>query len=196
MRKDQFLLSVRRENEILIRTVAHSRALYRALHSFRAPPDYHPTFPAGWSTDTGLSREWKAPSTNLDRRLICHNLEHAVQLSERRKVLAARYRQNLIGVRNIIVPPCSAVAMSHYTVRVPPEFRQQIRDSLFRMGIDTGRLFRNPGYLSEIEFPNATRLSSEVLNLPLDASLTNDDVDHISENLRTCVSAVCPRSVN
>lgn len=196
MRQHHSLMAVRQGAEIFFRTLAHTRVLYGLLQGFRTPPDYLATMPGTWSADMSLTKEWDTPSTNLNRRLICRNVEHAAELGQQRRVLAARYRENLSGLRNMAVPPISSFAMSHYTIRVPSEHRDAVQASLRRSGIDTGRLFKFPGYLSKTDFPNAAAIASEVLNLPLDACLTGEDVEYISECVMTSVSRICSDSAS
>jgi dTDP-4-amino-4,6-dideoxygalactose transaminase len=76
--------------------------------------------------------------------------------------------------------------MSHYTIRVPADYRGPMRQALLRSEIDTGTLFHLPSYLSPTEFPNAGKISEEVINLPLDAHLSEADVDYISECVLHC----------
>jgi dTDP-4-amino-4,6-dideoxygalactose transaminase len=188
--EEHLSLALGRAIRTVLRTLAHARVFYGALYRFRTPPDLFPAMPETWNSDIELSNEWSAPSTHLDRRLVCRNLKHTVGFSERRQALAALYRRNLCGIRHMGVPPVSSFAMSHYTIRVPSVHRDAIRASLLRLGIDTGRLFRFPGYLSETTFPNAARAASEVINLPLDDCLTSEDVAFICEGVRGSISRI------
>lgn len=191
LHKEKSLLLLKRGTEILLRTLAHTPVLYGTLQKFRPPPRNFPTFPSAWTGDGSLSKEWYLPSTQIDRRLLCHNLERRFQLNDRRLSLASRYHENLAGVTGIILPATSSLALSHYAIRVDRSFRDSIRRSLMRLGVDTGVLFRAPGYLSQEKFPNTCRISSEVVNLPLDACLTDDEVNYISDCVINCVSKVC-----
>ena len=59
--------------------------------------------------------------------------------------------------------------------------RRPIRENLWKAGIDVGALYGFPSYLAKTDYPNSERIASEILNLPLDASLSVEDVDRISE---------------
>jgi dTDP-4-amino-4,6-dideoxygalactose transaminase len=181
-------LAFRRTAEIALRTLAHSRWLYGALHRFRRPPDYFPTIPATWDADRFLAAEWVMPSTSLDRRLVARNLTSGPVLHARRQALAARYSRNLAETPGVVLPPVSPMALSHYTIRVAGSSRDAVRSSLLGHGIDTGQLFRLQGYLSPADFPNTAQISGEVINLPLDASLSKDTADYISESVHKFVS--------
>lgn len=199
LQNGDLMLSLRRWSAVLLRTLAHARVLYgpaRRLSNITSghmkttlPPTREPcVFSPGWYDNENLAQEWRLPSTALDRRLIVRNLTYSDRLSEQRLALARRYQENLSGVASIALPPPSPYALSHYTIRVSPTYRQTMRTALWRSGVDTGTYFGFPSYLSQHEFPYASRLSREVLNLPLDASLTQEDVDYISDCVIRCVS--------
>lgn len=185
--QETLLLSIRRRIEITLRTLVHTRWLYGLLYKCRRPPSDLTAFPSAWAGDRSLSREWYLPSTSFDRRLVLHNLENRTQFVERRKQLARRYQQNLQGVAGVNLPRLSRDAMSHYTIRVSAKARDVIQNGLLSLGVDAGTLFRFPSYLVRDRYPNARRIGSEVLNLPLDASLTDEDVDYISECVIRCL---------
>jgi dTDP-4-amino-4,6-dideoxygalactose transaminase len=185
--QETLLLSIRRRIEITLRTLAHTRLLYGLLYKCRRPPSDLTTFPSAWAEDRSLSGEWYLPSTSFDRRLALYNLENSTKFVERRKQLACRYHQNLEGVVGVNLPRPAHYAMSHYTIRVSAKARDVIQKGLWSLGIDAGTLFRFPSYLVGDRYPNARRIGSEVLNLPLDASLTDGDVDYISECVIHCV---------
>jgi dTDP-4-amino-4,6-dideoxygalactose transaminase len=189
--KASLISSILRGAEIGLRTLAHARSLYRFSSKSRRPPSIFETFPADWSSDKNSSKEWHLPSTNLDRGLALYNLKHSADFYERRITLAHRYQRNLAGVAGVTLPRSSRYAMSHYTVRIPAQFREAIQAALRHLGVDTGTLYRFPSYLSRDRYPNAERIGSEVLNLPLDASLTDEDVDYVCECVIRCVSEIC-----
>jgi dTDP-4-amino-4,6-dideoxygalactose transaminase len=186
--KPSLMLALKRGAEIVLRTLAHSRPLYASVQKFRRRPDHLATFPQEWFTDHDFSKEWRAPSSRLDRGLVCRNVANATQLSALRRALADRYHNNLSGMPNVALPPASTLAMSHYTIQVPDQSRQLMRSSLERYGIDTGRLFRFPGYLSRGDYPATAKLSQQVINLPIDAMLSVRRVDYISECVRKCAA--------
>lgn len=188
--KAGLLLSIMRGAEIVFRTLAHASLIYRFSSKLRRPPADLETFPSDWSSDKNSSKEWQLPSTNLDLRLAIYNLEHCDEFYQRRIYLAHRYQRNLVGVTGVLLPRSSLYAMSHYTIRVPEQSRQGIQTALRRLGVDTGTLYKFPSYLSRYTYPNAGRLGSEVLNLPLDARLTDEDVDYVCDCVIRCVSEI------
>lgn len=182
------LLLIKRSVETLLRTVAHERVIYgvsRRTKETKKPGSHRKSRPAGfpshWVGETDLSPEWIYPSTYVDRGLALYNLKHADDYYHGRIALAARYDDNLRGVAGILRPGVSPFPLSHYTIRVNSSARRAIRESLWKSGIDVGALYGFPSYLAKTDYPNSERIASEILNLPLDASLSAEDVDRISE---------------
>jgi dTDP-4-amino-4,6-dideoxygalactose transaminase len=134
-----------------------------------------------------MSAEWRLPATGSDRGLALWNLERASAFAAARVNLAQRYNRNLRSVPNIICPPPSEFALSHYTVRLKPETRRRVKELLYRAGIYTVTLWGFLPHLDKTQFPRAFRLSNEVLNLPLSAWMSVHDVDFVCEKLDHCV---------
>ncbi|MFO1457859.1 MAG: DegT/DnrJ/EryC1/StrS family aminotransferase [Verrucomicrobiota bacterium] len=138
--------------------------------------------PSAWSDGTRF--EGAVASTRLDRGLALRNLIHADAGIRKRLDLASRYSRNLAGARGILLPEPSPHALSHYTIRVPGPTRTLLRQRLYDAGICTTTLWRFPTWLEPDQFPNAHRLSLEVVNLPLSVTLSLSDVDRICDLLR------------
>jgi len=194
-------LALRRGLGMALRTAVHHRALYRAAKDTALaigwlrrriggvePAAGLPASPRGvpdqWAEGRGLDAEWFAPATKLDRALIFRNLAWAAEFSRRRLALAERYRAALDGARGVVLPPASPYALSHFTVRVPPDARPVLVRALWRAGVDVGTLYEFPDYLDQEAFPNAARIGSEVVNLPLSVDLSDGDVGRIAEVVR------------
>jgi dTDP-4-amino-4,6-dideoxygalactose transaminase len=139
------------------------------------------------NSEKPLSKEWFLPTTYVDRHLMLYNLRHAREYAKRRVTLAQHYHNNFKGVAGIIRPDIASYAMSHYTIRVKHAVRPLIRNYLCKAGIDVGTLYDFPNSLSNSEFPNASKIASEVLNLPLSINLSLADIDRITESVvRSC----------
>jgi dTDP-4-amino-4,6-dideoxygalactose transaminase len=178
-----------RSTRILVQTSMYSRPLYgpaRRLHDVRSGFARPAALPKRNGPDGPSAGYWRLPSTRLDRNLIHHNLSGAATFESKRLADARRYRGNLAGSTSIRVPPCSENALSHFTVRVSGDRRNQIRSCLWKAGVDTGTYFAFPPFLSKDVYPNAHRLASEVLNLPLGEGIDVNDIDRISEVLIRC----------
>jgi len=190
-----FGLRLRRTAEISLRTLGHYSAIYSLAKKLRPPmlsknsSDAHVEgIPDAWSDAKSMAAEWKMPSTHPDCALAMWNLKHAGLLHEARLELALRYHENLTGTEGLICPKISRSALSHYTVRVAPEIRTRVRKLLFESGINTITLWDFPRYLDRDRFPNASRRSLEVLNLPIIPTMPASRIDQICENLKKCLA--------
>jgi len=190
-------LALGRAAYLFTRTLAHHRLLYGRLRQRMEPSSLGESvrgaevtaFPAAWRDDRDRSDEWRLPSTGVDRALIRHNLARTAAYVERRTALAERYRRNLRGAAGLVLPPESPWPLSHFTVRVAAGERARIRSALLSAGIDLGMVFGYPGHLAPRDYPNAARIASEILNLPINADLAPAEADRISEHLRRAVAA-------
>ncbi|MHC4159673.1 MAG: DegT/DnrJ/EryC1/StrS family aminotransferase, partial [Planctomycetota bacterium] len=194
---NNLLFSLKRSLNILLRTLTHGKVLYglsRKVKDIEVRVKSRNQYQKKencmlrWQKGEALSPEWFAPSTRLDRRLVCYNLAHAEYYWNRRISLATRYHDNLKAASGIILPQVSPFPLSHYTIRVNSGIRLQLREYLYSRGIDTGASFAVPQYICKDDYPNAAVIASEVLNLPLGPYLTFNDIDYISENLIRGVS--------
>lgn len=133
------------------------------------------------------SKQWYLPTTYVDRSLMLYNLEHIDQYCEHKKTLARRYHDNFYGVPGVIRPDTSLYALSHYPIRVASGIRPLLKKYLSKAGIDVGTLYFFPTSLSKSDYPNASRITSEVLDLPLYMRLSLDDVDWICESIACAI---------
>lgn len=185
------LLLVNRGLRMLALNVMYERFAYgflkevkdasRAITQSLRPTPHRPS--SYFSYEKPPSKEWFLPSTYLDRNLMLYNLKRIGEYSTHRKALAQRYHDNLREVPGFIRPKLPAYALSHYTVRVKPPVRTLLCNYLLREGIEVSTIFNFPRSLSESEFPHASKIASEVVNLPLDITLDLNDIDRISESV-------------
>jgi dTDP-4-amino-4,6-dideoxygalactose transaminase len=186
----------RRIVQIWGRTAIHNLGLYGAARwmqkkalAGKAPPRHQERKADGLDlTTNGWSAHCAAPSTYLDRQLILYNLQQSQWHAQLRCAQAARYRKNLQDVRGIVLPEESVFPLSFFTIRLRADVRKQVKEELWRKGISTGTLFAPERYLPPDQFPNANRLANEILNLPINPTLMDGDIDRICEGVATCVS--------
>ena len=145
-------------------------------------------FPAAWADESTCSAEWRLPSTHVDRGLALKNLELADAVHAKRLRLAQRYREQLSGVGGLRLPPVSPFALSHFTVRVDARRRNGIKIELYRRGVYTISLWAFNEHLNPQEFPNAFRLCSEVICLPLSPWMNDGQVAEVCEHLRASLA--------
>ncbi len=185
------LLGAERTLRILLRTAVSTPEFFIFSRKMRASLSSQQTPSKGalaaWR-QSGLPAAWRFPSTELDRKLIGRHLQQSEWYAARRLALAARYAQNLQNVAGIIQPPFSQDPLSHYTIRVSAVARSAIRSRLRHGGIAAGTLFEFPTYLSRRDYPHASLVASEVMNLPLSVNLSPADVDRVCERLIESVS--------
>ncbi|MDQ6883911.1 MAG: DegT/DnrJ/EryC1/StrS family aminotransferase [Candidatus Dormibacteraeota bacterium] len=192
LRRETGRLRFTRCAKVLAQMALYGGPFYAAARRFRHRP-VAPEGPVGRlpgqfgvGLDTTSGGYWHLPSTVVDRRLSQHNLMRAGDYEGKHLSDAVRYRDNLGGVAGICLPPFSDNALSHFTIRVSAHGRSEIRRCLWQAGVDVGTYYPFPPFLSRHEYPNAHRLSSEVLNLPLGPGFDDHDIDRISEVLIRC----------
>jgi dTDP-4-amino-4,6-dideoxygalactose transaminase len=133
----------------------------------------------------------------LQAAILNVKLPHLERWNARRRALAARYDRNLAGLA-AVAPLKLAPGVVHtyhqYTVRIRGErTRDQVLADLAAQQIFAGVHYPHPVHLQEAakswgygpgDFPNAERLSREVLCLPVHPFLSDSDVERVSEAVR------------
>lgn len=179
-------LGLQRTLRILLRTAVATPEVFTLSRTVRRsiaprPRNIRGSKNAATGAKPGMApAEWRLPSTRLDRQLIHRHLELSQWYTARRLALAARYHELLRNVPGIVQPPPSAQPLSHYTIRVSAAARAEIQSRLRAEGIAAGTLFEFGRYLSPQEFPNASAVAAEVLNLPLSVDLEAAQIEHIA----------------
>jgi dTDP-4-amino-4,6-dideoxygalactose transaminase len=126
----------------------------------------------------------------LQAAILLRRLDGVAAIVRRRREIAARYHGYLAGV---VATPLEASNQSDtyytYTIRVPR--RDELRTYLQSRGIETQiqhpiLMPEQPAYRSAAqgEYPVAQRLTREILCIPANEKLTNDQVDYVA-------SAIC-----
>lgn len=119
----------------------------------------------------------------------------------RRQANAARLNDGLSGLAGVTTPKVApeAVHVYHqYTVRMPAEDRDRVRQALadeHQVGagiyypIPNHRLPSLAPFAPAVDLPETEKAASEVLSLPVHPSLTDGDIDRIIHGLTTVMSA-------
>jgi perosamine synthetase len=143
--------------------------------------------------------------TDLQAALALPQMRRRPERSARRRHNAARLTDGLAGVPGILVPTIrdgAGHAFHQYTVRVTSEARLE-RDELSRAlhaeGIETAIYYPKPIHaydcyrnhpLVHVEpMPEAERAAAEVLSLPVHPSLSDDDIDRVTDTVRKLLGA-------
>jgi len=142
-----------------------------------------------------VSSKWYVPTTYIDRRLMLHNLKHTTQYCNQKKALERRYHDKLEGIDGIIRPKPSDHVLSHYPIRVNSDIRPLLKKYLLKAGFDVETLYFFPSGFSKSDYPNASRATVEVLELPLYVKLNISDVDRLCENIACGIEHLSKSSV-
>jgi dTDP-4-amino-4,6-dideoxygalactose transaminase len=114
-----------------------------------------------------------------------------------RREMARRYGEALADVPDVL-PPSEAPWAHHvwhqYTIRLPRDLREPIREKLTAAGIATAVYYPVPlhtlgAYRSERTLPEAERAAEQVLCLPIGPTLPDDAVPRVTEELRRLLQA-------
>jgi dTDP-4-amino-4,6-dideoxygalactose transaminase len=150
------------------------------------------------------TRWWDYDVSSFSRRSVTNDVLAAVgsvQLERlpgflaRRKAVAERYDAALAGIEGLhCPPPLPAGHVSSYYmywVQFDGGIRDVIARDLYERGIYT--TFRYPplhevaAYGSKADLPNARQAAEETLLLPMHQSLSDEDVDRVTQALHDCV---------
>lgn len=171
--------------EVFARTAAHQPSIYRML---RRPPSEatRKSVPEFCSK----SHEWNRPPTQFHLRLLRRNLSAVESIVAKKRELAAIYSERLSGVCDCgEASDMRHEALSHFSIRVLREQRSRIQQQLWHHGIGVGTLFPFPSHVANVsEFPEASRIADEVLNLPLSPQLKSLQVSRICDVIQQAVA--------
>jgi dTDP-4-amino-4,6-dideoxygalactose transaminase len=132
---------------------------------------------------------------NLQAAVLLVKLQYLNQEIARRRQIAARYRQGLEDVTEMVLPPGPENDPDHYdsfqNYEVEAENRDGLRAFLEERGVRTiiqwaGKAvhqFKGLGF-EGVHLPRTDRLFTRCFLLPMNTSLANDDVDYICQVIR------------
>jgi dTDP-4-amino-4,6-dideoxygalactose transaminase len=138
---------------------------------------------------------WNSRLDELQAAVLRVKFAHLAKLNEARKRVAQRYRQELGGVKGVVLPVehgRGAHAYHQFTIR--SERRDAIREALAGQGIASSifyplPLHRQPAYESAnrgLVLPNSETAARTVLSLPIHPLLDDASVTRISAAIRAC----------
>lgn len=124
---------------------------------------------------------------NLQAAFLDVKLRHLPAWIVRRKQIARRYRDELSGIPDLLLPHYEKPGFDHvyqnYTVRARQgdDFSRYLRQN----GVEVLTQFRKPYYkhealrLADRGFPETEALSREVCSLPMNVEITDDEADYV-----------------
>jgi len=140
---------------------------------------------------------------NLQAAFLNVKLTHLPSWIARRKEIAARYREALGEIDGLLLPLYDESRFNHvyqnYTVR--SSYGNEFSEYLKAHGVEVLTQFRKPYYkhaalnLADRGFPETEALSREVCSLPLNAELTDDEVDFVIEVVKTFYAEEAVRDI-
>lgn len=152
-----------------------------------------------WGAKIKYHHEIKGFNSRLDTvqaAVLNVKLQYLERWNERRRELAAHYRRLLAGYDEIILPEESPWTGKHayhlFVIRLPGGDRGAFMEFLGRRGIQTGihypvPVHRQKAYLDlgyeEGRFPQAERVSAEVVSLPIFPEMREDQVERVSATI-------------
>lgn len=175
---------------VFARTVAHSRPLYGMIRRRQISAQRRSNGADGAITTGAMfsegSHEWNRPPTCRQIARALDDLNRADEWRNRRTRLAERYcdvlsescpqiiAQDMTGTHDALS------GLSHFSIRVPQQIRDDVSQRLNEGGVDVGRLFPLASDFDARCYPEAAAAASEVLNLPLSNQLSAQRVDRIA----------------
>ncbi|HET8829042.1 MAG TPA: DegT/DnrJ/EryC1/StrS family aminotransferase [Pelobium sp.] len=125
---------------------------------------------------------------SLQAGILQVKLKKLDELLEKKSMLAERYLQQLKAVQQVELPqthPQSKNSWHQFTIKVKNELRNELKTHLKSKGVESMIYYPMP-IIEQIayqqykgNFPNAYKVSVEVLSLPIHRLLTIKDIDYI-----------------
>ena len=198
LRTDSLTSALRKTTSVWLRTAAHSRPLYKFSRSAassrtEAVSDSGRQLSSGSAPEKLQTSEWRQPATSFHLNLAAANLKRSNSFEQDRIAYSNLYRSKLTPHTShassnhahnndaalLILPPECDDAMSHFSVRVRGNLRDELRAFLWQNGIDTATLFPFPAVADSAANPNAFRLTHEIIGLPLSNGLGEHNIRRI-----------------
>jgi len=131
---------------------------------------------------------------NLQAALLRHRLQDYRQTVDRRREIAALYHTLLADLPDILLPPAAASDADHFDIfqnyEIEAERRDELKVFLHAQGIGTlvqwgGKMVHHFTRLNlPYHLPYSDMVCAKMLMLPLNLSVTNDDVAYVADAIR------------
>ncbi|MCB9094328.1 MAG: DegT/DnrJ/EryC1/StrS family aminotransferase [Halobacteriovoraceae bacterium] len=131
---------------------------------------------------------------NLQAAFLNHKLKTYDKVMERRREIASRYNEGLKDLANLVLPPAPNSDERYFDIyqnyEIEAEKRDQLKTHLGEKGIGTliqwgGKMvhqFTKLGFNQSLPFTE--KVAASMLMLPINMSVTNDDIDYVIESIR------------
>lgn len=131
---------------------------------------------------------------NLQAAILNVKLKHYQQEIERRREIARLYHERLFGMDDLVLPPGPDDDPAHFDIyqnyEVEAGRREALREFLDRSGVKTiiqwgGKpVHQFPALGFHVDLPQTDRLFKRCFLLPMNTSLTDDEVDYVCTQIR------------
>jgi dTDP-4-amino-4,6-dideoxygalactose transaminase len=146
--------------------------------------------------DAGMVVRWGFNSRldNLQAALLHFQLETYNDVITRRRRIAARYTERLVSVRELVLPPAPDSDPDHFDIYQNYEIEAERRDELkeYLKAHEVGTLIqwngravhhcKTLGFTQEL--PYTDNLFARMLMLPMNMTLSDDDVAYVCDHIR------------
>ena len=131
---------------------------------------------------------------NLQAAFLAWQFGHYQSIVDRRRTLASLYQERLGDLAEVTLPPAPDSDPDHYDTfqnyEIEAEQRDDLREFLRAEGVGTliqwgGKAvhqFTSLGF--QVSLPNTERLFERCLMLPMNITLSDDDVDYVADRVR------------
>jgi dTDP-4-amino-4,6-dideoxygalactose transaminase len=130
---------------------------------------------------------------NLQAAFLEVKLAHLPEWIERRRAIAVRYRAGLREIDELTLPHFDdskiEEVFQNYVIRTPK--RDALFDYLKDKGVETLIHWRKPYYsyaslnIEDRGFPETEAISKEVLSLPMNVEISDEEVDYVVSSIRS-----------
>lgn len=150
----------------------------------------------GRNAETGDVESWGLNSRldNLQAAILSFQFRHFQATIDRRRELASLYQSLLADVPELVLPPAPGSDPTHYDTfqnyEIEAERRDALRESLKARGVGTlvqwgGKAVHQFARLRfSVSLPNTERLFTRCLMLPMNLTVTDDDVRYVAGAIR------------
>ena len=119
-------------------------------------------------------------------------LKHLDEKNSRRREIVSIYRKNLVD--NCILPENPDGKSVYHQIVLKHEKRDEIREELTNNDIGSAIYYEKPIHMQPIyldyglNLPNSEKFSKEIMSLPSYPSLTNEEIEIISEHVNKIIN--------
>jgi dTDP-4-amino-4,6-dideoxygalactose transaminase len=145
---------------------------------------------------------WKYNMSNLQAALLIDQIEEIEPRRQERERVSNYYRASLANCQGLEMPAAKPeIKHGHhlFTIWVDPEKRDHILWALQEQGVGVAvnyrashlyTLFRRQFGYKEGDFPNAERIGSRTISLPLYASLRDEEVEYVTQTVKRVLGSL------